>query len=220
MVEESLGGVKPIPLAPFLGWTPGVGEGVGAMTEGTPRILAFAGSLRKGSFNRMLLRYAVLGAREAGGHVEELDPGHLMLPLYDGDLEANGSFPEPVAAWRAKIRQCEGLLIASPEYNHGISGVLKNAIDWASRPPSVFRGKVAASFGATPGSQGTARSQMNLRICLSAVGVWVVPRTVLIARANEAFDANGELRDPRQVQALTALGRALVQAVRAGLEDV
>jgi hypothetical protein len=61
---------------------------------------------------------------------------------------------------------------------------------------------------------------MNLRICLSAVGVWVVPRTVLIARANEAFDANGELRDPRQVQALTALGRALVQAVRSGLADV
>src|SRR5256885_7844028 len=89
-----------------------------------------------------------------------------------------------------------------------------------SRPPSVFRGKVAASFGATPGSQGTARSQMSLRICLSAVGVWVVPRTVLIARANEAFDANGELRDPRQVQALTALGRALVQAVRAGLAGV
>ena len=189
------------------------------MPEG-PRILAFAGSLRKGSFNRMLLRYATLGAREAGAEVEELGPEHLMLPLYDGDLEANGSFPEPVAAWRAKIRQCEGLLIASPEYNHGISGVLKNAIDWASRPPSVFRGKVAASFGATPGSQGTARSQMSLRICLSAVGVWVVPRTVLIARANEAFDANGELRDPRQVQALRALGRALVQAVRAGLADV
>jgi NAD(P)H-dependent FMN reductase len=189
------------------------------MIEG-PRVLAFAGSLRKGSFNRLLLSYAILGAREAGGEVEELGPEHLMLPLYDGDLEVNGSFPEPVAAWRAKIRRCEGLLIASPEYNHGISGVLKNAIDWASRPPNVFRGKVAASFGATPGAQGTARSQMNLRICLSAIGVWVVPRTVLIARANEAFDANGELRDPRQVQALTALGRALVQAVRSGLADV
>src|SRR3989449_11353415 len=75
------------------------------------------------------------------------------------------------------------------------------------------------SFGATPGAQGTARSQMNLRICLSAVNVWVVPRTVLIAHASEAFDATGELKDPRQVQALTALGRALVQAARFGLAD-
>src|SRR3989475_2393525 len=93
------------------------------MIERQPRILAFAGSLRKGSFNRMLLRYAILGAREAGGDVEELGPEHLTLPLYNGDLEASGSFPEPVEAWRARIKQCEGLLIASPEYNHGISGV-------------------------------------------------------------------------------------------------
>ncbi len=190
------------------------------MTEGQPRILAFAGSLREGSFNRKVLRYAILGAREAGGHVEELGPEHLTLPLYNGDLEKNGSFPEPVEAWRAKILQSDGLLIASPEYNHGVSGVLKNAIDWGSRPPNVFRGKVAASFGATPGAQGTARSQMNLRICLSAVNVWVVPRTVLIAHASAAFDATGELKDPRQVQALTALGRALVQAARSGLADV
>ena len=197
-----------------------MGYSVGTMIERQPRILAFAGSLRKGSFNRMLLRYAILGAREAGGDVEELGPDHLTLPLYNGDLEASGSFPEPVEAWRARIKQCEGLLIASPEYNHGISGVLKNAIDWGSRPPNVFGGKVAASFGATPGAQGTARSQMNLRICLSAINVWVVPRTVLVAYAKDAFDANGELKEARQVQALTALGRALVQAIRSGLAGV
>ncbi len=190
------------------------------MGESKLRILAFSGSLRKGSFNRRLLRYAILGAREAGGEVEELGPEHLLLPLYNGDLERNGSFPDPVEAWRAKIRQCEGLLIASPEYNHGISGVLKNAIDWGSRPPNVFRGKVAASFGATPGAQGTARSQMNLRICLSALHVWVVPSTVLIANANDAFDQNGDLKGTRHVEALTALGRALVLAVRSGLADV
>ncbi len=217
MVEESLGGVKSFRLGSFRS---GVGARVATMTEGQPRILAFAGSLREGSFNRKVLRYAILGAREAGGHVEELGPEHLTLPLYNGDLEENGSFPEQVEAWRAKILQSDGLLIASPEYNHGVSGVLKNAIDWGSRPPNVFRGKVAASFGATPGAQGTARSQMNLRICLSAVNVWVVPRTVLIAHASEAFDATGELKNPRQVQALTALGRALVQAARSGLADV
>src|SRR5439155_18403443 len=74
----------------------GVGYSVGTMIERQPRILAFAGSLRKGSFNRMLLRYAILGAREAGGDVEELGPEHLTLPLYNVDLEASGSFPEPV----------------------------------------------------------------------------------------------------------------------------
>jgi len=193
---------------------------VGAMTEGQPQLLAFAGSLRKGSYNRILLRYAILGAREAGGDVEELGPEHLTLPLYNGDLEGKGAFPEPVEVWRAKIRRCDGLLIASPEYNHGISGVLKNAIDWASRPPNVWSGKVAASFGTTPGAQGTARSQVNLRVCLSAVNVWVVPRTVLIPHARDAFDANGDLKDPRQIQALTALGRAVVQATRSGLADV
>jgi NAD(P)H-dependent FMN reductase len=188
------------------------------MSEPTPRIVAFAGSLRKGSFNRLALRYAVAGAREAGAEVEELGPEHLAaLPLYDGDLERNGRFPEPVEAWRARIRACDGLLIASPEYNHGISGGLKNAIDWASRSPNAFSGKVAASFGASAGAQGTARSQMNLRLCLSAVNVWVLPRTVLIASARDAFDEAGNLKDERQVAQLVALGRALVAAARGGL---
>src|SRR2546427_7584259 len=188
MVEESIGGVK--------SFRSGIGARVATMTEGQPRILAFAGSLREGSFNRKVLRYAILGAREAGGHVEELGPEHLTLPLYNGDLEKNGSFPEPVEAWRAKILQSDGLLIASPEYNHGVSGVLKNANDWGARPPNVFPGKAAASFGAPPRAHGTARNQMNLRICLSAVNVLVVPRTVLIAHPSARFHATRELKDP------------------------
>src|SRR5216117_2639043 len=95
MVEESLGGVKSFRLGSFRS---GVGARVATMTEGQPRILAFAGSLREGSFNRKVLRYAILGAREAGGHVEELGPEHPTLPLYNGDLEENGSFPEQVEA--------------------------------------------------------------------------------------------------------------------------
>lgn len=189
------------------------------MTATEPRVVAFAGSLRQGSFNRRLLRYAVQGAREAGARVEELGPEALALPLYDGDLEVDGRFPEPVERWRERLRAADGLLIASPEYNHGIPGVLKNAIDWASRPPNVLAGKVAASFGASPGAQGTARSQMNLRLCLSAVHVWVLPRTVLVAHAREAFDGE-TLRDPRQAEALVALGRALVAAVRSGVGAV
>src|SRR2546422_1252073 len=116
------------------------------MIERQPRILAFAGSLRKGSFNRMLLRYAILGAREAGGDVEELGPEHLTLPLYNGDLEASGSFPEPGEARRAKVKQGGGLLIAPPEDNHRISGVLKNAIHRGAPPPHGLRREGAAAL--------------------------------------------------------------------------
>lgn len=149
--------------------------------------------------------------------MEELGPEYLALPLYNGDLEEDGRFPEPVERWRVKIRGCEGLLIASPEYNHGISGVLKNAIDWGSRPPNAFSGKVAASFGASRGAQGTARSQMGLRVALGALNVWMVPRTVLIASARDAFDPEGNLTNPRHAEQLVALGRALAGAVRAGI---
>src|SRR5256712_14060483 len=115
MVEESLGGVKSFRSGAFRS---GVGARVATMTEGQPRILAFAGSLREGSFNRKVLRYAILGAREAGGHVEELGPEHLTLPLYNGDPAKNGSFPEPGEARRAEILQADGPLIDLPADNH------------------------------------------------------------------------------------------------------
>jgi NAD(P)H-dependent FMN reductase len=181
------------------------------------KIVAFAGSLRKGSLNRRLLRYAIEGAAAAGGAVEELPPDALALPLYNGDLERDGRYPPDVEAWRARIAGAEGLLIASPEYNHGMSGVLKNAIDWGSRPPNVFDRKVAASFGTTVGPYGTARSQMNVRLCLTPLNVWVVPKTVLVPHAGKAFDADGELGDPKVADDLRAVGRVLVQAIRAGL---
>jgi chromate reductase, NAD(P)H dehydrogenase (quinone) len=186
-------------------------------SPGRARLLAFAGSLRSGSFNRLALAYAVAGAREAGALVEELGPDALRLPLYDGDLEHDGRFPDTVEVWRERVRGCDGLLIASPEYNHGLSAVLKNSIDWASRPPSTFGGKIAASFGVSPGRQGTARSQQSLRLVLSAVSVWVLPRTVLIASARAAFDEAGRLKDERQIQDLLALGRDLAIAARAGV---
>jgi chromate reductase, NAD(P)H dehydrogenase (quinone) len=182
-----------------------------------PRILAFAGSLRKSSLNRRLLRYASDGARAAGALVEELPPEFLQLPLYNGDLEGNGRYPADVETWRAQIREADGLLIASPEYNHGVSGVLKNAIDWGSRPPNVFGGKVAASFGTTTGVYGSARSQMSLRLILTPLGVWVVPKTVLIPHANHAFDETGELKEPKLRDELAAVGRILAGAIQAGL---
>jgi chromate reductase len=125
-----------------------------------------------------------------------------------------------VETWRERIRTCDGLLIASPEYNHGMSGVLKNAIDWGSRPPKVFAGKVAGSFGTTTGLFGTARSQMSLRLCLTPLNVWVVPKTVLIPQGGQAFDEAGNLKDARLAQELAAVGRILVGAVQAGLAGI
>ena len=186
-------------------------------TQQAPRLLAIAGSLRAGSFNRLALRYAIEGARDAGAVIDEVQPDALRLPLYDGDLERDGHFPDHVAAWRERVRTCDGLLIASPEYNHGMSAVLKNAIDWASRPPNALGGKVAASFGASPGRLGTARAQQALRLTLSALNVWVVPRTVLISAAGTAFDEAGHLKDDRQASDLAALGRTLTIAARAGV---
>jgi chromate reductase len=122
-----------------------------------------------------------------------------------------------VEAWRERVRACDGLLIASPEYNHGVSAVLKNAIDWASRPPNALTAKVAASFGASPGRLGTARSHQSLRLTLSALNVWVMPRTVLIASAATIFDQAGALKDEKLAHDLTALGRALALAARAGV---
>jgi chromate reductase len=185
-----------------------------------PLILALCGSLRKGSLNRRLLPYAIEGAVAAGGRVVELGPEALDLPLYNGDLEHDGRYPDVVEAWRVRLREAAGLLIASPEYNHGMSGVLKNAIDWASRPPNVLAGKVVGSFGATTGLFGTARSQMNLRLVLAPLNAWVVPKTVLIPQAPTVFDETGRLKVPQLVQELGAIGRIVVRAAQAGLGQI
>src|SRR5213594_1904404 len=126
------------------------------------RVCGIAGSLRKGSYNRSLLRAAV-EVVPAGLEIAVFDR-LADIPLYDADVEARGD-PEPVAALKAAIREADALLVVTPEYNYGVPGVLKNAIDGASRPPtgSVLNGKPAAIMGASPGRTGTARAQLALR---------------------------------------------------------
>ena len=157
-------------------------------------IVGFAGSLRRGSYNRALLRAAVeLAPAELHIETHELD----ALPLYNGDVEAAG-VPQSVEELRAAIRQADALLIATPEYNHGVPGVLKNAIDWLSRPPrgSALNGKVAAVMGASPGMTGTARSQSQLRQAFVFTNTYALLQPeVLVARAHEKFDADGRLVD-------------------------
>jgi chromate reductase len=160
----------------------------------TLRVCGIAGSLRAASFNRALLRAAQELAPE-GMQIAPFDIG--AVPLYNGDVEAAGD-PPAVAALKAAIRDADALLIATPEYNFGVPGVLKNAIDWASRPPgkSPLNGKPAAIMGATPGLGGTGRAQMALRqsFVFTQTLVLVAPE-VLVTRAQDKFDASGRLTD-------------------------
>jgi chromate reductase, NAD(P)H dehydrogenase (quinone) len=155
-------------------------------------VVGFAGSLRRGSYNRALLRAAIeLAPPQLHIETRELD----AVPLYNADVEAAG-VPPGVEELRAAVRQADALLIATPEYNHGVPGVLKNAIDWLSRPPrgSALNGKVAAIMGASPGMTGTARSQSQLRQAFVFTNTYALLQPeVLVARAHEKFDADGRL---------------------------
>jgi len=161
------------------------------------KVLAFAGALRAGSHNRKLLGVAVEALRDQAD-VDRLDLREVPMPPYDGDIEANEGLPEGARAFKLRIAAADALLIASPEYNWSIPGTLKNVIDWASRPPNnPFKGKVALLMGASPGAYGAVRSVLALRQVLTALGVLILPSTVQIARADQAFDEAGKLKDPK-----------------------
>ena len=158
------------------------------------RLLGIAGSFREGSYNRALLRAAAELA-PPGVVLEEHDIRG--LPFYDGDLEAAGD-PEPVTKLKDAIRQADGLVIATPEYNRGIPGGLKNAIDWASRPAlaSPLAAKRVAIMGASTGRGGTARAQQQLREALGFPRAVVIEEPeVLVPEAYLHFDEHGELAD-------------------------
>jgi len=160
-------------------------------------VCAIAGSLRRASYNRALLR-AAKELAPAGMEIRIFE-GIGALPLFDQDLEATGD-PAPVRALREAIDEADALLVATPEYNHGVPGVLKNAIDWASRPArgTVLAGKPTAIFGASPGVTGTARAQAQLRQTFVFTDTPVLPQPeVLVYRAQEKFDAEGRLTDER-----------------------
>lgn len=162
------------------------------MTD-TIRVLGISGSLRKDSWNTLLLRAAQKLA-PAGMTIEIASIRD--LPFYDGDVEAAG-MPASVAAFREQIRAADALLIASPEYNASVSGVLKNAIDWASRPPSQpLDGKPIAVFGTSPGATGTIRGQQHLRQILANVnGLVLVQPVVAIGMAAQRLDAEANITD-------------------------
>jgi len=164
------------------------------MSDDTIHVLGIAGSLRRGSYNRLLVRAAQRLA-PAGLVVHEFDLAD--VPLFDADVEQRGD-PEGVVAWKRAIRGADALLIATPEYQHSLPGVLKNALDWASRPPSdpPLARKPVAVMGATTGRYGTARAQADLRKVLAYNDALILQRPeVMVAQAKQAFDADGRLVD-------------------------
>ena len=160
-------------------------------------IIGLCGSLRQGSFNLMLLR-AAIDLAPAGTSIEIASIRD--VPLYDGDLEAEHGIPASVQELKSRIAVADGLLIVTPEYNNSIPGVLKNAIDWLSRPaadiPKVFRGKPVAVIGATPGPGGTALSQAAWLPVLRTLGTrpWFEGR-MMISGAGKVFDGAGGIAD-------------------------
>ncbi len=185
----------------------------------TTKILAFAGSVRKSSFNKTLVKIAAEEARSAGSEVTYLDFEDLALPLYDEDWELAEGLPPNVIEFKSLLRSHQGFLIASPEYNSSISPLLKNAIDWASRPepnqPSLdcFKDKVAGLMSASPGALGGLRGLVHLRSILGNIGVLVLPGQVAIGKADQAFDSSGNLIDKTQQNSIIQLSRKLVTIV-------
>ncbi len=171
------------------------------------KVIAIAGSLRRESYNRKLLQIAKKLAFELGASVEEVDLKQLALPIYDGDIEAQG-LPASVQQLKATVEKADVLLIATPEYNYSVTGALKNAIDWLSRGKNSLDGKVAALFGASTSILGTVRSQTHLRVILERLNVIVVPQPQIFVRsADQAFASDGSLKDEMATQLLRDLIR-------------
>ena len=174
-------------------------------------VLGIPGSLRKGSYNRLLIENAFMMLPE-GSNAIMYDIS--AIPLFNQDLEKDP--PESVRELKEKIRASDIVLISTPEYNHSYSGVLKNAIDWISRPSTEnpFVSKVVAIFSASTGSVGGSRAQEHLRVVLNALGALVVPRPeVILVNADKKFSSEGKLNDPVATELVRQLIKEAVKLV-------
>lgn len=186
----------------------------------TPKILAFAGSLREHSYSKRVVRVAADGARNAGAVVEYVDLRDFPMPIYDADIQESTGFDENALKFQRLLNNHDGFLIASPEYNGSLSAALKNALDWASRANSefkmgeVFGGKYAAIMTASPGAFGGLRCLGHLRGVLSVLGLHVLPTEIAVGKVHEMFDGNSlEMTDERMKSILEGLGGKLAATI-------
>ena len=186
------------------------------------RLLFFAGSTREGSFNKKL---ALLGRHIAEANGIEavfVDLKDYPMPLYNGDLEAAEGPPERARAFKALLGEYQGVFIASPEYNSSVTPLLKNTLDWVTRVRAkgetgleVYKSRVFAISGASPGYYGAMRSLLTLRQILEVgIGATVIPQQLALPRASDAFDEDGSLKDKAQQEMLKTVVEALAIAAR------
>lgn len=173
------------------------------------KLLFFAGSARKESMNKKLAKLAADMAQDAGAQVTHIDLKDFEMPLYDGDVEAQNGIPENAKKLKQLFVEHDGFFIASPEYNSSMPPLLKNTLDWISRPHEekeasliAFNGKIAALGAVSPGGLGGLRGLVPLRMMLGNIGVTVVPSQVAVGSGFQAFDENEHLKDDRQARML------------------
>jgi NAD(P)H-dependent FMN reductase len=184
------------------------------------RLLFFAGSTREGSFNRKLAALAHHIASANGVEAVLVDLKDYPMPIYNGDLEAKEGVPERARAFKALLAEYQGVFIASPEYNSSVTPLLKNTLDWVSRVKDdsgldVFRSRVFAVSGASPGYYGAMRSLLHLRQILEiGLGATVIPQQIAVPRAMDAFESDGSLKDKAQQTLCKKVVEALAIAAR------
>ena len=186
------------------------------MATRPPRILAFAGSARRDSYNKKLIRIAADAAKAEGAEVTLIDLADYPLPIMDEDVEKAG-FPENATKLKQLFLEHDGLLISCPEYNSSITPLLKNTFDWVSRPQpneprlAAYINKVAVLMAASPGGLGGMRGLVHVRSILQNIGVIVLPDQRAVPQAHQAFDDAGNLKDEPMQQGVQALGQGLVK---------
>ncbi len=186
-----------------------------------PKILVFAASTREGSFHRKLARLAADALQKLGADFTSLDMRDYPMPIYDGDLEASHGLPERAKAFKEAVRAHDALVIATPEYNGSFSALLKNSIDWASRPEpgekptEVFRGKTAVLLSTSPGPGAGKRGLRHVRELLQMIGVNVIAQEFALPKAFESFSADGSLGHPDEAVRLETVLAGLVNGLSA-----
>jgi NAD(P)H-dependent FMN reductase len=189
----------------------------------TPRIVVMAGSSRRESLSRGVAAACAHAVKAAGAEVEHIELADYPAPLYNGDLEAEAGLPECIVRLQQRLYASDGLLVVNPEYNGSITPLLKNTLDWCSRPNpadrarsggAVYAGRAAAVVGTSPGALGGMRVLFHVRDILGYLGMQVIPQQLAVAKAGEAVGEDGRLRDAAQQEMLDKLAAALVDTAR------
>jgi chromate reductase len=186
----------------------------------TPKILAFAGSTRKESFNKRLAKIALLAADSAGADTTFIDLHDYDMPLYSGDFIAEHGMPDGVIAFKEMLKSHNGFFIASPEYNGSLTGTLKNAIDWATikgedeERMACWNGKIAGLVSASPGGLGGIRGLHHLRTILAGIGTFVLPNHLAVGNSTANLNNDTHIADENLQKQLNNLAIEMVRVIR------